>query len=55
MRPLEAHCNFSLGKLYLKAQSKAAPHELAKASVLYSDMNMRFWLAEAEKALAEAR
>jgi class 3 adenylate cyclase/tetratricopeptide (TPR) repeat protein len=56
MRPLEAHCNFGLGKLYLRAApSKAAPRELSKAAALYSDMDMRFWLAKAEIALAEAR
>ena len=56
MRPLEAHCHFGLGKLYLRAaQSKAAHRELSKAATLYSDMDMRFWLAKAETALAEAR
>jgi class 3 adenylate cyclase/tetratricopeptide (TPR) repeat protein/ribosomal protein L40E len=53
MRPLEAHCNFGLGKIYLRAQSKAAPRELSKAAALYSDMNMQFWLVKAETALAE--
>jgi tetratricopeptide (TPR) repeat protein len=54
MRPLEAHCNFGLGKLYLKVRSKAARRELSKAAALYSDMNMRFWIAEAEKGLVVA-
>lgn len=56
MRPLEAHCSFGLGKLYLRAaQSKAAPRELSKAAALYSDMHMGFWLAKVETALTEAR
>jgi lipoprotein NlpI len=53
MRPLQAHCHFSLGTLYAtighRAESRA---ELAAAIALYCTMEMTFWLPEAEAALA---
>jgi lipoprotein NlpI len=53
MRPLQAHCHFSLGTLYAtighRAESRA---ELSAAIALYCTMEMTFWLPEAEAALA---
>jgi tetratricopeptide (TPR) repeat protein len=54
MRPLQAHCRRGLGKLYLKSGRRdEACTELSAAIDLYRAMEMRFWLPEAERALAE--
>ena len=54
MRPLQAHCHFGLGALYLKigrpAQARIA---LTTAIELYRAMDMTFWLPQAEAALAQ--
>ena len=54
MRPLVAHCHHGLGRLYGQtgrgAQARAA---LATAIALYRDMEMTFWLPQAEAALAQ--
>ena len=54
MRPLQAHCHLGLGRLYGQtgrgAQARAA---LATAIALYRDMEMTFWLPQAEAALAQ--
>jgi tetratricopeptide (TPR) repeat protein len=53
MRPLQAHCHLSLGTLYVKTgQRKQARTELSTAIELYRDMDMTFWLPQAEAALA---
>jgi class 3 adenylate cyclase/DNA-binding winged helix-turn-helix (wHTH) protein/tetratricopeptide (TPR) repeat protein len=53
MRPLQAHCHHGLGTLYRQmdraGQARAA---LSMAIDLYRDMEMTFWLPEAEVALA---
>jgi tetratricopeptide (TPR) repeat protein len=55
MRPLQAHCHRGLGTLYTRmgrrAQARAA---LSTAIALYRDMDMTFWLPEAETTLAQA-
>jgi class 3 adenylate cyclase/tetratricopeptide (TPR) repeat protein len=55
MRPLQAHCHHGLGTLYSQtghgAQARAA---LAAAIAFYRDMEMSFWLPQAEAALAQA-
>jgi class 3 adenylate cyclase/tetratricopeptide (TPR) repeat protein len=54
MRPLIAHCQSGLGELYLRAgQPDAARTELANAADLFRSMEMHFWAARAEGALAE--
>jgi tetratricopeptide (TPR) repeat protein len=54
MRPLQAHCHLSLGKLALQTgRHDAARVELTAAIELYRAMEMTFWLPEAERALAE--
>jgi hypothetical protein len=54
MRPLVAHCQHGLGRLYGQTgrgtQARAA---LATAIALYRDMEMTFWLPQAEAALAQ--
>ena len=53
MRPLLAHCHLGLGKL----SRRSGRHEQARAhltttTTMYRDMDMRFWLEQAE---AESR
>jgi tetratricopeptide (TPR) repeat protein len=54
MRPLQAHCHYSLGARYGQTgrvdQARAA---LATAIDLYRAMEMTFWLPQAEAALAQ--
>jgi tetratricopeptide (TPR) repeat protein len=53
MRPLVAHCHFGLAKLHPKTgDCKEAREHLANATALYREMDMRFWLEQAESALA---
>jgi hypothetical protein len=55
MRPLMAHCHFSLGTLYSRiGQVDQARTELTAASSCYRAMEMSFWLPRAEAALAQA-
>jgi tetratricopeptide (TPR) repeat protein len=54
MRPLQAHCQRDLGKLYAKiGHHEQARAELSAAIILYRVMDMTFWLPEAEAALAQ--
>ncbi len=58
MRQLEAHCHLGLGTLLTKMGQRAqARAELSASIELYHAMDMRFWLPQAEAALAgiEAR
>ncbi|HSF04548.1 MAG TPA: adenylate/guanylate cyclase domain-containing protein [Methylomirabilota bacterium] len=49
MRPLVAHCHRGLGGLFRHAgQRQPALEHLATATALYREMDMRFWLGEAE-------
>jgi hypothetical protein len=49
MRPLVAHCHLGLGKLYRRTgDHQQAQEHLATATTMYREMDMRFWLAEAE-------
>ncbi len=52
MRPLAARCHLGLGKLYRRTGDgvKAQEH-LATATKMYREMDMDFWLAQAEAAL----
>jgi tetratricopeptide (TPR) repeat protein len=54
MRPLQAHCQHSLGTLYAMAgQWESARAALGTAVDLYCTMAMPFWLPQAEAALAQ--
>jgi class 3 adenylate cyclase/tetratricopeptide (TPR) repeat protein len=54
MRPLQAHCHRGLGMLYATTgQSEQACTELSTAIALYRAMEMTFWRAQAEAALAQ--
>ena len=54
MRPLQAHCHYGLGTLYRQmGQVEQAHAALSTAIDLYRDMEMTFWLPEAEAVLAQ--
>jgi class 3 adenylate cyclase/tetratricopeptide (TPR) repeat protein len=49
MRPLMAHCHFGLVKLYRRTGKREQAREhLATATTMYREMDMRFWLEQAE-------
>jgi class 3 adenylate cyclase/tetratricopeptide (TPR) repeat protein len=49
MRPLVAHCHLGLGKLYRRTGKREQAHEhLTTATTMYREMDMRFWLEQAE-------
>ena len=49
MRPLVAHCHLGLGKLYSRTgKGEQARGHLATATTMYREMDMRFWLEQAE-------
>jgi tetratricopeptide (TPR) repeat protein len=53
MRPLAAHCHFGLGRLAQRnAGRRAAEEHLTRAAAMYREMDMRFWLTQAEAELA---
>jgi tetratricopeptide (TPR) repeat protein len=52
MRPLAAHCHLGLGKLYGKTGKRQdAQEHLLTATALYREMDMPFWLGQAEAEL----
>jgi tetratricopeptide (TPR) repeat protein len=52
MRPLVAHCHLGLGKLYRRTGKREQAHEhLTTATTMYREMDMRFWLEQAEAEL----
>jgi tetratricopeptide (TPR) repeat protein len=54
MRPLQAHCHRGLGTLYAAIGQREQAHtELSTAITLYRDMDMTFWLPQAEAGLAQ--
>jgi tetratricopeptide (TPR) repeat protein len=54
MRPLVAHCHLGLGTLYAAiGQWEQARTVLSTAIALFRDMDMPFWLPQAEAALAQ--
>jgi class 3 adenylate cyclase/tetratricopeptide (TPR) repeat protein len=53
MRPVSAHCKFGLGNVYAAiGKIKEAGQNFSAAVELYRDMDMRFWLSQAQSALA---
>jgi tetratricopeptide (TPR) repeat protein len=49
MRPLVAHCHLGLGKLYARTDNREQAQEhLGTATTMYREMDMRFWLEQAE-------
>ena len=55
MRPLVAHCHFGLGKLYRRAgDGMKGKEHLQTAMTMYREMDMGFYLAQAETQLNES-
>jgi hypothetical protein len=49
MRPLVAHCHFGFGALYRsRGKDEQARQHLTIATALYREMDMRFYLGQAE-------
>jgi tetratricopeptide (TPR) repeat protein len=49
MRPLVAHCHLSLAKLFRRTgKREPAQEHLTTATTMYREMDMRFWLEQAE-------
>ena len=54
MRPLQAHCHRGLGTLYARTRSAGSRRTPPATAIdLYRDMEMTFWLPQAEAALAQ--
>ena len=54
MRPLVAHCHLGLGKLYRRTGKKEEAQEhLTAAAMMCREMDMRFWLEQAEAEMRE--
>jgi tetratricopeptide (TPR) repeat protein len=54
LRPLLAHCHLGLGKLYRRTDKREQAREhLTTATTMFGEMDMRFWLEQADAALKE--
>ena len=54
LRPLMAHCHLGLGTLYRRTgKRQQAQEHLANAVTMYREMDMRFWLEQAEAEMRE--
>jgi tetratricopeptide (TPR) repeat protein len=54
LRPLIAHCHLGLGRLYRRTDKPAQAQEhLTTATTMYREMDMRFWLEQAEAEVKE--
>jgi hypothetical protein len=54
LRPLVAHCHLGLGKLYrLAGTRQEAQEHLNTATAMYREMDMRYWLEQAEANVKE--
>jgi Tetratricopeptide repeat len=54
MRPLVAHCHLGLGKLYWRTgKHEQAQEHLITAMAMYREMDMRFWLEQAEAEMKD--
>jgi tetratricopeptide (TPR) repeat protein len=52
MRPLVAHCHLGLGRLHRRTgKGREAQAHLITATTMYREMDMGFWLSQAEMAL----
>jgi class 3 adenylate cyclase/tetratricopeptide (TPR) repeat protein len=53
LRPLVAHCHLGLGKLYRRTgKRQQAQEHLTTATTMYREMEMTYWLEQAEKERA---
>jgi hypothetical protein len=52
MRPLAAHCHLGLGKLYRRTGDREQGQaHLTSATTMYREMEMTYWLEQAEAGL----
>jgi hypothetical protein len=52
MRPLIAHCHLGLGKLYRRTgKRQEAQEHLTIATTMYREMDMTYWLEQAESEM----
>ena len=55
MRPLQAHCHLGLGTLYQRTgKRQQAQEHLTAATTMFQEMDMQFWLGQADAALKES-
>jgi class 3 adenylate cyclase/tetratricopeptide (TPR) repeat protein len=55
MRPLAAHCHLGLGRLHHRTGQREQAHDhFTTAMTMYRDMDMRFWLEQAEAEVMRA-
>ena len=53
MRPLVAHCHLGLGKLALRTGKRQEAHDqLAAATTMYREIDMRYWIPQAQAEAA---
>jgi len=53
---ISAHCHVGLGQLYGRTgKDEQAQEHLTTAATMYREMDMRFWLEQAEAELGELR
>jgi len=56
LRPLMAHCHLGLGRLYRRAGTRQQAREhITTAGTMFGEMDMRFWLEQAEAEMAALR
>ena len=56
MGALVAHCHRGLGQLYRRTGNRQEAQEhLTAATTMYGEMDMRFWLEQAEAELRELK
>ena len=53
MRPLVAHCHLGLGKLYRRTGKRQQAKSTSPPRTMYREMDMRFWLEQAEAEMGE--
>ncbi len=54
MRPLAAHCHLGLGKLYRRTGKRQEAQEaFTTAMTMFREMDMRFWLEQAEAEMGD--
>lgn len=55
MRPLVAHCHLGLARLYRRTEKRElVPEHLATATAIYREMDMGFWVQQAESEAVNA-
>jgi tetratricopeptide (TPR) repeat protein len=54
MRPLVAHCNLGLGKLHRRNRNRGAAEEhLGTSTAMYREMDMTYWVEQAEAEMRQ--